>query len=459
MGTAPGLHRAPRSRAVSGRKLRLLTAIVVAMITAVTLGGVATAYFTASSTGTGTITAGTLNPPTAVSGAQVSLTSTVAVSWAAPSGPNAPTGYYVRRTPSSGGPTAPACGTSAAAPTASTSCSDTSVAVGGYTYVVVALFHTWTATSAPSAEVDVVETNQTITFTQPASPVTATSSAALTFSSTSGLPVSVTPADATVCSVSGATVSYLKSGTCTLTATQAGDATYNAATPVVRVVTVDPAPQTLTFGQPSTPANAGTSTTLAATASSGLPVTFTTTSAASICTITGGTTLSFVGAGSCVVNADQGGDAVYAAAAQVQRTVVVNAADILAPTITNVEPGNESGLWSAIDCSTAGVAAGRICATVTDNVGVASVTMTLQRNSNSWCWNGVSSTSFANTGTCPQIPLSLSSGVWIQTAQLVRQTGGGNPNFANGSYTLVITAKDAAGNTTTATRTFTMTGA
>lgn len=164
------LHRAPRSLMSSGRKLRALVVILAVITTVLTLGGVAFAYLTATGTGTGTVTTGTLNPPTAVSGSQVGVTSTVAVSWTAPVTGAAPTGYYVLRTPSPSGPTVAACGTSAASPTVSTSCNDASVPNGSYRYVVVAVHHTWTASSAQSAVVTVTVgdvTGPTITITDP----------------------------------------------------------------------------------------------------------------------------------------------------------------------------------------------------------------------------------------------------------------------------------------------------
>lgn len=303
----------------------------------------------------------------------------------------------------------------------------------------------------------VAKANQTITFTQPTSPVVATTSATLVFSSDSGLPVTMTPTDVTVCSVSGSTVNYLKAGTCTLTATQTGDTNYNAASQVVHSVTVNLASQTITFNQPTTPANAGTSTPLVATSTSGLTVAFTTPSASTICTITGGTTVNYIGAGSCVINANQAGNATYSAATQVQRTVVVQASDTTPPTITNIEPGNETGGWTAISCSVAGQSK-KVCATVTDNVGVASVTMTLTR-SNGNCWDGGTTSNF--TLPCTTITMTQvgSTSTWVSPNTLTRDGSNGAGKFSDATYTLSITATDAAGNSTTITRTFTVNNA
>ena len=71
----------------------------------------------------------------------------------------------------------------------------------------------------------------------------------LSASTTSGLTVSFSSTTPTFCAVSGTTVSYVKAGTCTIEANQAGDANYLPATPVVRSFLI--APWTLSgFYQP-----------------------------------------------------------------------------------------------------------------------------------------------------------------------------------------------------------------
>ncbi|MDP9118111.1 MAG: Ig-like domain-containing protein, partial [Actinomycetota bacterium] len=85
--------------------------------------------------------------------------------------------------------------------------------------------------------------------------------------------------------------------------------------------------QTITFPQPTTPAAYGTSDTLTATASSGLTVTYTvdSSSTAGACTVSG-STVTYTGIGTCVIDANQAGDASFSAAPQVQRTVTVTKA-------------------------------------------------------------------------------------------------------------------------------------
>jgi len=91
-------------------------------------------------------------------------------------------------------------------------------------------------------------------------------------------------------------------------------------------------PQTITFPQPPTPINfGGPPITLKATASSGLPVSYSVEGDASV----SGSTLTLTGAGTLLVFADQDGNSVYDPATTVLRTIVVN---ISAQTITFPQP-------------------------------------------------------------------------------------------------------------------------
>jgi MBG domain (YGX type) len=102
-------------------------------------------------------------------------------------------------------------------------------------------FFKFTVTSAQQA--------QTITFAQPTSPQAYGSTFHVNPTSSSGLPVSV--AASGPCSASAAAPGYdvtmtSGTGTCTLTASQAGDANFTAAQNVVRTVTAQPRPITVT---------------------------------------------------------------------------------------------------------------------------------------------------------------------------------------------------------------------
>jgi hypothetical protein len=184
--------------------------------------------------------------------------------------------------------------------------------------------------------------DQTISFTSTA-PVGAKVGGPtynVTATATSGLAVTFTidPSASTVCTIAGSTVSFIGAGTCVINANQAGDANWNAAPQVQQSVAVAKGDQTITFNSTApTQAKVGGSTyTVTATASSGLPVTFTIdASASTVCTIAG-STVSFIGSGTCVINANQAGNANYNAAPQVQQSFVV----YQSPVITSANSTN-----------------------------------------------------------------------------------------------------------------------
>jgi Bacterial Ig-like domain (group 3)/NHL repeat len=164
--------------------------------------------------------------------------------------------------------------------------------------------------------------SQTITFTQPTTPVTfGVSAIGLSASASSGLAISFSASGA--CSVSGSTLSITAAGTCTVTASQAGNANFSAATPVARTITVSQVSQTINFTQPTSPVTVGVDPiTLSATGGgSGNPVIFSIVSGPGSLS---GNTLNVTGDGTVVVAANQAGNADFAAAVQVEQSIVVN---------------------------------------------------------------------------------------------------------------------------------------
>jgi hypothetical protein len=134
------------------RRLLLFAGLVV-------LGSGISAAFAAWSTagtGTGSAVVGTLASPTAVTAS--ATYSTVDLSWSGVTAPQGSIdGYVVTR--SDGGAPSAACGTSLTGSNylaaGVTSCTDTAVPNGQYTYVVTAVYRTWTAASSPSNAVTV----------------------------------------------------------------------------------------------------------------------------------------------------------------------------------------------------------------------------------------------------------------------------------------------------------------
>ena len=125
-------------------------------------------------------------------------------------------------------------------------------------------------------------------------------------------------------------VSYTFSVTATNSAgTGAASGASNSITPA--------APQTITFANPGTQ-NFGTSPTLSATSTSSLTVSFTS-STTGVCTVSG-TTLTFLSAGICTINADQAGDSSFLAASQVSQSFSVSPVVPGAPTIGTAIAGD-----------------------------------------------------------------------------------------------------------------------
>jgi hypothetical protein len=144
-----------------------------------------------------------------------------------------------------------------------------------------------------------------------------------------------------VCSVSGSTVSFLSPGTCTVLANQSGNGSYSAAPQVSQSFAVAPGPQTITFTTtpPSGAYVGGPTYSIAAGASSGLAVVFSSGSP-SVCSVSG-STVSFAASGTCVVRANQSGNASYQAAPQVQQSfTVVPVPSAQTITFTSSTPGS-----------------------------------------------------------------------------------------------------------------------
>jgi large repetitive protein len=181
---------------------------------------------------------------------------------------------------------------------------------------------------------------QTITFVQkPPASAPYNSQFPVAASATSGLAVSFASSGA--CTNSGDAYTVTSgAGVCSVVAGQPGNANYAAAQQVTQSVAATLAPQTITFTQ-NAPARApyNSQFTVAASATSGLAVTFVSSGA---CTNSGATYTVASGAGVCSVIASQTGNANYAAAQEVTRSVTAAVAT------ANVCP---SGQTSPAPCS------------------------------------------------------------------------------------------------------------
>jgi hypothetical protein len=178
-----------------------------------------------------------------------------------------------------------------------------------------------------------VPTNQTITFGVLADKTYGDPDFTVSGAASSGLAVSY--AASGDCSVSGATVHLKGPGLCTVIASQPGNTYYNPAPAVSRAFAIAKAGQTISFGPLPNKTYGSPDFSVSATASSGLPVSF---SASGNCTVSGAT-MHLTGAGSCTVNASQPGDVAYNAAPDVSQSFSIATNTTLMPqkcTVPNV---------------------------------------------------------------------------------------------------------------------------
>ena len=143
--------------------------------------------------------------------------------------------------------------------------------------------------------------------------------------------------------MSGSTASLVAAGTCTVQAGQSGSPVYAPAPTVTQSFVVNLIPQTITFTSiPAQIINTTAPVSLTASASSGLPVLFTS-ATSSVCTVSG-SAATLVATGTCTIQADQPGDGVvYAAAPTVAQSFAVESASPQnGPTLGTVNIGGTS---------------------------------------------------------------------------------------------------------------------
>ena len=254
--------------------------------------------------------------------------------------------------------------------------------------------------------------------------------------------------------------------------------------------------QLITFADPGVQ-NFGTTPTLSASASSGLAVAFSSGSPA-ICTVTAGGQVTFVSAeDTCIIHADQAGDAVWAAATRVTRIFAVQAIAPGAPSIgsavagdaeaevsfsapasgggvpiqgytVTASPGGATGTGSASPIVVGGLTNGVSYTFTVTATNVEALTGAASAATAPVTPRGVQDITFANPGTqdfgtTPTLGASASSGLTVvfssQTPGVCTITGGGTLAFvAAGSCT--IDANQPGDTTwapaTTVSRTFTV---
>jgi hypothetical protein len=183
-------------------------------------------------------------------------------------------------------------------------------------------------------------------------------------------------------------LSFTSAGTCTVNASLAASTSYTAAGPIARVFTIGQLSQTVSFTS-TAPTNAivnGTYTPTATGGGSGNPVTFSIdASASSVCSVSAGT-VTFNAVGNCVVDADQAGNATYAAAPEVDQTVAVGVIP-QAVTFTSTAP-------------TSATVSGTYTPTATGGGSGNPVTFSIDASASSVCSYAAGVVTFTGVGTC-----------------------------------------------------------
>ncbi|MFM1785073.1 MAG: hypothetical protein RLZZ108_97 [Actinomycetota bacterium] len=191
------------------------------------------------------------------------------------------------------------------------------------------------STSANTLSLLAAAQSQTISFANPGTKAPTDPAFASGATASSGLPVTLTSLTPGVCTVSGTDIVPVASGSCTIVATQAGNSSFGAATPVSQTFPISTlTPQTITAANPGAQTYTGTpvTVTLAPTATSNLPVTMISLNP-SVCTVSG-FVVTIVGTGNCTIRNNQAGNGTYAPAPQVEFTFPVTSQQVTNYTLT-----------------------------------------------------------------------------------------------------------------------------
>jgi uncharacterized membrane protein YdcZ (DUF606 family) len=260
-------------------------------------------------------------------------------------------------------------------------------------------------TYAPAAQVtktvSATPAPQTITFTN-SPPASAAYKSNFTAAATASSGLAVTFTSSGACSNSGATYTMTNStGTCSVIANQAGNSNYSAAPRVTLSVAATLATQAITFTHnPPTSAAYKSTFTVAATASSGLAVTFTSSGA---CSNSGATYTMTSSTGTCSVIANQAGNSDYSAAPRVTLSVAATLAT-QAITFTNGPPATAAYNTSFTVAATGGASGNAVTFT----------------SSGSCSNSGAKYTMTSGTGTCSVIANQAGNSDYTAATQVTK---------------------------------------
>ena len=182
-------------------------------------------------------------------------------------------------------------------------------------------------------------------------------------SASTSAPLEITYSTTGNCTNDGPTVTLTGAGTCTVAASQPGDANYNPATAVSQSFSIAQSGQMIDFGRLADHTYGDGDFSVAATATSGLPVAF---HADGSCTVATGT-VHLTGAGTCTISASQDGDANYSSAGSVSQQFTIR-------------PGSASITLSGLDATYDGTPKSVVAGTTPSNLD--GVTVTYDGSSN-----------------------------------------------------------------------------
>ncbi len=264
----------------------------------------------------------------------------------------------------------------------------------------------YNAATSVSQSFAVAKAAQTITFAALGAKTYGAAPFAVGAIASSGLAVAFASTTTAVCTVSIATVTIVAGGTCTIQASQAGNGNYNAAANVNQSFAVAKAAQTITFAALSGKTIGAAPFAVSATASSGLAVTFVSTTTA-VCTVSAGN-VTLVAAGTCTIQAQQAGTAAYAAATNVNQSFTVSK---VAQTIA----------FAALAGRTMGAAPFTVSATASSGLAVSFTSTTTPV-----CTASGATVSLVSAGTCT-----------LRAAQAGNATYAAAPNVSQG-FTVAV---------------------
>ena len=173
----------------------------------------------------------------------------------------------------------------------------------------------YNAATEVAKSLSIAKLNQTITWNQDLAGLMIGNTETLNATASSGLEITYSSDNDAVASINGSTITVNSDGTVTITATQAGNDTYNA-TSIEKTFTFGRTAQTITWNDDLSALKINDVITLTATSDAGLEITYTIDNSA-VATIEGNT-LTIIGAGEANITAQQAGNDTYNSASVIK---------------------------------------------------------------------------------------------------------------------------------------------